>query len=281
MLRLPNSPGEDLRLRSLNTRSLRLTTAVAVLVLPCALVALSCGGGNSKNVDEGLLSGNWQIGLQPSAPATSTPTESGFLLQTGNSLTGEFVFAGLAQCTGLGSALGTLTGNNVEITLTQTGQTVNLTGTAASDGSTMGGTYAVLDSGCGNGTSTGTWSANPVKPVTGTYLATFNSYSLGVYSFNVTVTQGANTGASVATLSGNATSSTAPCGNDLTIAGVVGGTSIVFNFLTSGGTAVGQFRGTTNTDATTMSGTYDFLAQSSMASCPAGDAGSITVVQQQ
>jgi hypothetical protein len=254
---------------------------VAIPVLPCILVVLSCGGTNSKNIDAGLLSGNWQIGLQPTPPATSTPTESGFLLQTGSSLSGEFLFAGLTQCTGLGSAEGTLTGNNVEITLTQSGQTVNLTGTAASDGSTMGGTYAVLDSGCGNGTSTGTWSANPVKPVTGTYLATFNSYTLGIYSFNVTVTQGANTGSSVATLSGNATSSSGPCGNNLTLAGAVGGTSVVFNFLTSGGTAVGQFRGTTSTDATALNGTYDFLAQSNMASCVAGDTGSITLALQQ
>ena len=254
--------------------------ALAIPVLPCIVIALSCGGGNSKNVDAGLLSGNWQMALQPSPPAASTPSESGFLLQIGNSLTGHFVFAGPTQCAGLGSAQGTLTGNDVEITLTQTGQTVTLTGTAASDGSTMGGTYAVLDAGCGNGTSVGTWTANPVKPVTGMYLATFNSYTLGAYSFNVTVTQGANTGASIATVSGTAVSSNAPCGHNLTIAGVVGGTSIVFNFLASGGTAVGQFRGTTNVAATTLNGTFDFLAQTSLASCATGDSGSINLVQQ-
>lgn len=255
--------------------------ALAILVLPCILAALSCGGGNSKNVEMGLLSGNWQIGLQPSAPATGTPTESGFLVQTGDSLTGQFVFAGQTQCAGLGSAQGTISGGNVEITLTQTGQTVTLTGTAASDGSTMGGTYAVLDSGCGDGTSTGTWTANLVKPVTGTYLATFNSYSLGVYSFNVNATQGGNTGASIATISGTATSSNAPCGDNLVVAGAVGGTSVVFNFLTSDGTAIGQFRGTTSTDATTMNGTFDFLPQSSVVSCVAGDTGSISLVAQQ
>jgi hypothetical protein len=254
---------------------------LALPMLACVLVALSCSGGSSKNnIDAGLLSGNWQIGLQSSPPSTSTPTESGFLLQTGNSLTGQFVFGGQTQCTGLGSAQGTLSGSNVEITLTQSGQTVTLTGTAASDGSTMGGTYAILDSGCGNGTSTGTWSANPVEPITGTYLATFDSYTLGVYSFSVTVTQGANTGASVAALNGAAASSNAPCGNNLTIAGAVGGTSVVFNYLTSGGTAVGQFRGTTSTNAKTLNGTFDFLAQSNMPSCAAGDSGSITLVQQ-
>jgi hypothetical protein len=255
--------------------------ALAIPLLPCMLVVLSCGGGNSKNVGSALLSGNWQIALQPSPPATGSPSEAGFLLQTGDSLAGQFVFTGLTQCTGLGTAQGTLTGSNVEITLTQTGQSVTLTGTAASDAATMGGTYAILDSGCGNGTSTGTWAANPVKPVTGTYLATFNSYTLGVYSFSINVTQGANTGLSTATLSGTALSSNAPCGDSLTISGAVGGTSIVFNFLTSSGTAVGQFRGTTSTDATTLNGTFDFLAQNGLASCPAGDAGSISLVAQQ
>lgn len=273
-------PGEDLRLRSPNTRSSKLTRALAIPVLTCIFAALSCGGGKSKTPDPGSLSGNWQIGLAPSLPASSTPTESGFLLQDGTSLTGQFVLGGQTQCAGLGSAQGTVNGGNVEITLAQTGQTVTLTGTAASDGSTMGGTYAVLNSGCGSETSTGTWSANPVKPVSGTYLATFSSFSLGVYSFSVTVTQGDNTGASIATVSGTATSSNAPCGDNLTVAGAVGGTSIVFNFLTSDGTAAGQFRGTTSTDGKALNGTYDFVAQSSNSACVAGDSGSITLVQQ-
>lgn len=280
-LHSPNKPEKSYGLRSRNTKSSDIMKALAIPMLPCLFIVLSCGGGSAKNLNVGLLSGNWQIGLQPTLPTTGTPTESGFLLQSGSSLTGQFVLAGQTQCSGVGSAQGTLTGSNVEITLTQTGQTVTLTGTAAGDGSTMGGTYAVLNSGCGNATSTGTWAANPVKPVTGTFLATFDSYSLGAYTFSVNVTQGANTGASIATLSGTATSSNAPCGNNLTIDGAVGGTSIVFNFLTPGGTAVGQFTGTTSTDATTLNGTFDFLAQSSIVSCAAGDAGSITMVAQQ
>lgn len=267
-------------MRLLNTRNSSVMRSLAAPVLVCIFLALGCGKSNSNNTDPGLLSGNWQIGLQPGSQAGGTPTESGFLLQTGNSLTGQFLFAGLAQCTGLGSASGILTGNNVEITLNQAGQTLTLTGTAASDGSTMGGTYAVLDAGCGNGTSTGTWTANPVKPVTGTYLATFNSYTLGTYVFNISATQGANTGESIATISGTATSSNAPCGENLAIAGTVGGTAVVVNFLTSEGTAIGQFTGAISTDASTLNGTFDFLAQASGTSCTAGDAGSVTLVQQ-
>jgi hypothetical protein len=152
---------------------------------------------------------------------------------------------------------------------------VALTGTVANDGSSMVGTYSILASGCGDGSSTGTFTGIQVKPVTGTYLATFTSYTLGVYSFAVTVSQGPNTGASVATLSGTMSSTDAPCGGNATISGVVSGTTIVFNFL-SNGTAVGQFTGTTTTDATTLTGTYDFLAVNNVC---AGDAGTISITQ--
>jgi hypothetical protein len=74
------------------------------------------------------------------------------------------------------------------------------------------------------------------------------------------------------------TSTTAPCARTVAIAGVVSGTSIVFNFLASdGSTALGQFRGATSADATTLTGTYDFLANTQ--GC-AGDGGTISIVQQ-
>ncbi|MGO9085966.1 MAG: hypothetical protein ACLQBK_12120 [Candidatus Sulfotelmatobacter sp.] len=108
-------------------------------------------------------------------------------------------------------------------------------------------------------------------------MATFSSFTLGNYSSVVTVTQGTNTGASFATLSGTMTSSNAPCGNNLTISGVVGGTSLVFNFLAPDGSAVGKFTGTTSTDASTVTGTYDFVAENN--GC-AGDSGTASVIQQ-
>ncbi|MFY9682804.1 MAG: hypothetical protein WA424_14710 [Candidatus Sulfotelmatobacter sp.] len=242
----------------------------------CVLMLLSCGG-KTDPASTGVLSGNWQFSLQQTPPSTIAQTESGFLLQSGNSLTGGLVLSNQAVCPGLGPALGSLNGSNIALTVSQTSQTVAFTGTAATDGSAMTGTYSILASGCSGGSSTGTWTASPVKPVTGTYQATFTSGSLGVYNSVITVTQGPNTGASIANLSGTMTSSNSTCANNLSIAGVVSGTAIVLNFLASDGSAVGQFTGTTSTDATALTGTYDFLAEGNV--CP-GDAGSISATQQ-
>jgi len=270
-----STPVADVRSPAMTVRSPRFMRMLSAPV--CALVLLSCGGNADSPASAGLLSGNWQFSLQQSPPSTITQTESGFLLQSGNTLAGTLVLSDQTLCPGLGPAQGTLTGTNVAITVNQTSQAVTLTGTAAGDGSAMTGTYSILASGCSAGSSTGTWTASPVKPVTGTYQATFTSYTLGVYNSVVTVTQGPNTGASIATLSGMMTSSNSTCANNLSISGVVSGTAIVFNFLASDGSAVGQFTGTTSTDATTLTGTYDFLAEANVC---AGDAGTISLSQQ-
>ena len=260
----------------LRTGNQRLTRTLAVPLLVCVFLLLSCGTSNNTASSDGALSGNWQVTLQQNPPSSITQSESGFLVQSGDSLSGQLVLSGQTHCAGLGSVQGTLTKSNIGITVNQIGQTVNLAGTAASDGSSMAGTYSTFASGCSDGSSTGTWIASPVKPVTGTYAATFTSYTLGVYGSVITVTQGPNTGASVATLSGTMTLSNAPCGNNnVSVSGVVGGTSIVFNFLTSDGSAVGQFRGSTSNDAKTLTGTYDFLAQGNVC-----DAGTISAMQQ-
>lgn len=219
--------------------------------------------------------------LQPDQPSLATATETGFLVQTNNSLTGELLLSAQSQCAGLGSVQGTVKGSNVVITLNQMGQAVSLTGVATTDGSSIAGTYSILGSSCAGNSSTGSWSASPVKPVTGSYQATFtsNNVSTGSYTFAVTVTQAANTGLNTATISGTMTSTNAPCAQSVSIGGIVSGTSIVFNFLASdgSGTALGQFRGTTSVDATTLTGTYDFLAESNGCN---GDGGTISIVQQ-
>jgi hypothetical protein len=214
--------------------------------------------------------------LQQNTPSTTTATESGFLLQSGSSITGELLSSNQSECTGLGSVQGTVSGSDIDITVNQIGQTVTLTGTAASDGSSMAGTYSILASSC-SGSATGTWTASPVKPITGTYEATLNSNLFGVYGYVITVTQGPNTGVSIATLSGMMTSTNAPCGNSLSVSGVVSGTSVVFNLLNSGN-ALGKFSGTASTNATNITGTYDFVAQTN--GC-VGDSGTISMVQQQ
>lgn len=218
--------------------------------------------------------------LQPDPSSATTETEAGFLLQTNNSLTGELLLTAQSECAGVGSVQGTVNGSNVVITLNQMGQTISLTGVVSNDGSSIAGTYSILGSSCAGSSSAGKWSASLVKPVTGNYHATFtsNSVSVGSYTFALNVTQAANTGLSTGTISGTMTSTNAPCARIGSIAGVVSGTSVVFNFLTpDDSTALGQFRGATSVDATTLTGTYDFLANTH--GC-AGDGGTISIVQQ-
>ena len=262
------------------TNRLIRTLTAALSVSVGMVLVLSCGKGGNNRAPTGLLSGNWEMTLQPDLSSTTTETEAGFLLQTNHALTGELLLSAQSECAGLGSVQGTVNGSNVVITLDQMGQTVSLTGVASNDGSSIAGTYSILGSSCAGSSSAGKWTASPVKPVTGNYQATFtsNNVSVGSYVFALNVTQAPNAGLSTTTISGTMTSTTAPCARTVSIAGVVSGTSIVFNFLASdGSTALGQFRGATSVDATTLTGTYDFLANTQ--GC-AGDAGTISIVQQ-
>jgi len=214
---------------------------------------------------------------EPPTAEASVETESGFLTQSGNSLAGSIVLSGATSCPGLGAASGTVSGSNIAMTVDQVGQSVTLTGATTTDGASMAGEYSILASGCGSST-VGTFTATQVKPISGSFQATFASGEYDtVYNFAGTLTQGPNTGMSYAALSGTMTSTNAPCINNLSIAGEVSGTSVVFNFLASNGSAQGQYRGTTTTDGSTLTGTYDFLAQTN--GCY-GDAGTVTITFQ-
>jgi len=260
----------------------RFIRIAAVLCLTCLLMVSACGGGQSNSATSGgVLSGNWQMSLTQTEPPTSGPeiqTESGFLVQSGNSLTGSLVLSGATVCSGIGGATGTVSAPNVAITLDQVDQTLTLTGAATSDGTSMAGEYSIFASGCGSST-TGTFTATQVEPIGGSFQATFTSGEFPglVYNFGGSLTQGPNAGMSYATLTGSMTSTNAPCINNFSIAGEVSGSSVLFNFLATDGSAQGQYRGTTTTDGTTLTGTYDFLAQSN--GCY-GDAGTVTIAFQ-
>lgn len=218
----------------------------------------ACGGGDSSKTAS--LSGNWQIQLQSD---TSSETQSGFLLQSGHSITGGFqlsgqTISGVAECVGVGSVQGQSNKSNVTLAVSQAGQTVNLNGTSGTDLTTMSGNYSILSSGCGQ-TEVGKWTATAVKPLTGNLQFTFTSSgSLAPFHYVGTITQGPNTGQSTATLSGSMTSSDAPCLTSASIAGVISGTSVVLNFLSTDGLSLGKYQGTTTTDATSIDGFYRF-----------------------
>jgi len=231
----------------------------ALLVSSCLLL-ISCGGANpNAGTKTANLAGNWQMTLQRQS-TTSMKTESGFLVQSGNSLTGEFLLNGATNCAGVGSAIGQISGSNVAISVSQVGQTVNLTGAMGTTPSSINGNYSILAAPCGSN-QVGTWTATQVQPFSGNFQGTFTStLSSGlVFAFSGTVTQGANTGTSSASLTGNVTSTNAPCFTTANLQGSISGTSIVLNLLSAEGTTLGQIHGTTSANVSTTNAIYDFL----------------------
>lgn len=217
--------------------------------------------------------------------ATGSETQSGFLLQAGNSVTGNFqlsgqTISGQTTCAGIGSAAGQVTGTSLSLTVNPVGQTLTLSGVSATNFTSITGDYSILASGCGQ-TETGTWTASLVSTLKGNFQATFTSNGpLGVSHFLGTITQGQNTGDSSATLSGSMTSTDSPCFTTASLAGVISGTSVVLNLLTSDGTTLGKYSGTMTTDATSITGSYKFSNATDTTvlspSCQ-GDGGNATV----
>jgi hypothetical protein len=83
----------------------------APMLLGCLVVMTACGSGNAAGPS---LSGNWQAVLTNTA-TKAMKSESGFFVQTGNSLAGSVLLTGGTACPGVGSAQGQLSGLNVAI----------------------------------------------------------------------------------------------------------------------------------------------------------------------
>jgi hypothetical protein len=247
------------------------------LLLLCLLISAGCGGSssNSNNNNDNStssnsgLAGNWQMTLQHK---NQTETQSGFLLQTGNILSGNVLFSGQTVggetvCAGVGSVQGQANGGSITITVTQTAQTANLTGTASSDLSSMTGSYSIFAGGCGK-TETGTWTATRVTPITGTFSAMFTSTQSANVTFNTngSITQGTNKGNSYAYLSGSMTSTNSTCLTSASFTGVISGTAVLLNISNSSG-PLGTYSGTAATDAGSISGTYSFSNTQSQTGC--------------
>jgi hypothetical protein len=227
------------------------------LFLLCTIGLAGCGSGGGNG--NSSISGNWQILL--TNPATgAVKDESGFLLQSGNSLAGNVLLTGSTICPGVGAAQGRVTGSGVSLTVIQIGQTISLTGTSSGNGSQLGGNYSILASPCGT-TQVGVWIGTQIPALSGNIQATFTSGTTPgqVIHFGGTISQGPNTGGSTTTLSGMMTSTDSPCFSSAAITGQISGTAVLLNLATSEGATIGQFIGKAATDATSVSGTYDFF----------------------
>src|SRR5208282_3926831 len=232
---------------------------LGAIALVLAMISTGCGTSSSSTPPTDNLSGNWQMTLQS---ATSSETQSGFLLQSGTTITGSILFSGQTisgqtSCAGVGATVGQLSGGGVTMTESPVGDTISLTGVPSTNFTSMSGSYSILASGCGQ-TEVGTWTGTKVSPLTGNFGATFTLAGANDFHFLGTITQGPNTGGSDANLTGTMTSTDSPCFAQATIAGVISGTSVVLNLLTSDGVTLGKFSGTMTTDAASVTGGYKF-----------------------
>jgi hypothetical protein len=181
-------------------------------------------------------------------------------------------------CAGVGSVTGTLSAQNLQLDVNEFGQDLSLTGTLPSAGTVLGGQFSTLTGGCSDA-STGTWTAVLVKTLTGTFHGTLVSVQANpTVNVTGTLTQGANVGASNATLSGSiVTNGTPPFCSYLTsatISGVISGTALSLSFFGPDGSQLNPvpIAATVTTDGSALTATYNF--QSISKACP-GDSGTL------
>jgi len=265
--------GEDVRLR------------LAILAA-CLVASVSCGGGHSATTN-GALSGNWQITLQRHG-LPQPLTYTGFLIQGGSSVTGNLILGD--GCPGVGPVTGTVNGQNVTLNVNEFGQDTSLIGTLPSGSAPMSGQFSSLAGACTSpDTTTGTWSAVAIPPLTGTFTGTLTStVSQGINSSPLTtqvsgtLSQGPNTGDSTAALSG-AMTATSPGSSfcqyltTATITGLISGEAVTLNLYGPNGSWISQVPASITPDGLSLSGTYVFQQISS--GCT-GDAGTLKLTFQ-
>jgi hypothetical protein len=236
----------------LQGKSLLLFFLVGLMVLS------GCGGsGTSQPQSSARLAGNWQFTLTtPSDNSFQGGLRGGFLLQNNASVTGAVDFSILLPAESGGSpticnsgsapTTGTVLGEGVTLTAVAGSQTFTLTGTLSSDGSTMIGIYTSTDGqGCGTAQTGLQWSATSVPALTGTVQGNFHSVlnpKLKDQDFAVSgsFAQGANIGASSATITGTLNFQGYPCLTSASVNGQISGSSVILQVIASSGSNVGQ-----------------------------------------
>ena len=247
--------------------------SLLILLLGVLIPAMACGGSGSAAPQGGSLSGNWQITLNGQAPPAVALT--GFLIQSGGSVTGNLLQGLISNCSGVGSVTGTVNGQNVSLNINQSGATIGLTGSASA--ASMSGEFTSQPGTCSFIPNSGTWSAVQVVPISGSFHGAFTSREgNGTVAVTGTLNQGPNTGSSTATLSGTltTTSATTFCSYVLpgTITGLISGTQVQMSLYGENGLEYAQLGNvggestTVTPDGTSLSGGYAFAGIS--AACP-------------
>jgi hypothetical protein len=257
---------------------------VALLLIASIFFTTACGSSNNNSdpAPAGSVAGNWQMSLQPANAKLNPRSQSGFLMQSGNALTGSLLLTDV-PCTGVGSVTGTVSGTDVSMVISPTGLVLNLSGTLASNPTSMSGDYNILSAGCSSTNTapqSGTWTANLIPPFTGSFQGTFTAQNNGhIYQVSGQLTQGSNTGQSTAPVTGTLTISGWPCLTGTNITGLVSGTSVVLNLVDSDGNQLGEMYATGSLDATSLSGKYQYVGQGTtgIQGCRSGSGGTFVL----
>jgi hypothetical protein len=215
------------------------------------LGVMRCGGGSAPIASGGPLAGNWQLNLKqefPRPPSTNAVSASGFLSQTGSTVTGSVQVPPSPQnnkCAGVGTVTGTVSGQNTTLVINNGGTELNLIGTLSSDEKSMTGSYTGPGGGCFTTPTSGTWTASLIPPLSGNFTGTitgsnYMSILTGTNTGNVapipvsgTLMQVGGPGSSNATLTGTISATGYPCFTNATFTGTISGANVyllVFGF---------------------------------------------------
>jgi hypothetical protein len=221
-------------------RGENMRTILAFALLAVAVTA-GCGSGSSSSTSPGQISiaGNWQFTVASVHGGTANGT--GTLTQSGATFSGTLALTSATGpvCAASATISGTISGTNFTASLDENGQAVGLTGTVASDGSSVSGTYTAPAGGCTNG-DTGTFSGTRTS-VGGAFAGQLNAADrmpIGL-SLNLRDEGGA--------VSGSAFFTHSACFASLKVAGQVEGSQIELRGVSPGGSLV--LRGTADGSA--------------------------------
>lgn len=205
----------------------------------------------------GPLSGNWQINMTQNYPLPQAQlSASGFLTESSGALAGSVAGPTIAssngshECGGVGLVTGAITGQSVTFTLNPGGTVFNFTGTISSDNTSMSGTYQAPGGACYLAASTtGTWTAQLIPAVNGTFSGTFSNSTYmaaleglstaNPVSVTATLNQSSNAGASNATVTGSISAASYPCFSTASLSGVISGQSLYLNVFDYKGDQIG------------------------------------------
>jgi hypothetical protein len=299
-----------------------------LMILALTLSSCSGSSSMTSAQGDPQISGNWQFAMStmPTSNVSfvASPLQGGFLQQKNGSLTGQTAFsivlpsgnsgANTICNSGTATVTGTVSGQSVNLMAVvgtldansnPTTQTLTLSGgtLSADNASIKGGTYTLTAGfanvnnqflACGVAQDAGTWSATLVPPLTGGFQGFFHSTtgtSFANQDFPVsgTLTQGPNTGAASATVTGTllfqdpvTLLNDNPCLTTASVNGTISGNNILLQMFSTNGTAAGQIgqtpAATSGPSAVTFDNTQGGYVLHNLSGVNAGQSGGGYVV---